>query len=319
MPNANEALLYAISCWRETSWGRFKAAYDATSNPSGADAARTRTDQDRSLERWTTAWTLSALGHVDVVRSNGRLSLAVAPAALCRLPVSGLPRAVLCGARSPSLLRALTGLADQFGVFVEVMPQGSVGSIVPSRVTAESSSEHALGALAGSAGIQYLVRPPSWDLARGLGTVHEYLSRLVWESLPELNWPSQHFEAGSGRFIDGSPPDGLRLSRYKDPIRDVWTYRLWRDDKSADVDPAWARYAVAKAGGYLPLSYHERDGGVIAPLGFPLPALAARALTLCSGIAPIRQGGYVNFAQVPPDVFEVVAYKLGRNHGGTDA
>ena len=115
---------------------------------------------------------------------------------------------------------------------------------------------------------------------------------------PELNWPSQHFEAGSVAFIDGSPPDGFRLSRYKDPIRDVWTYRLWRDDKSADVDPAWARYAVAKAGGYLPLSYHERDGGVVAPLGFPLPALAARALTLCSGIAPIRQGGHVNFAQV---------------------
>lgn len=319
MRNTDDALLYAMSCWRETSWGRFKAAYDATWNQSVADAASPGTDQDRSLERWMTAWTLSALGHVDIVRSGGRQSLAVAPAALCRLPVAGLPRAVLCGARSPSLIMTLKRLSIQFGVLVDVRPQSAVRLIVPSRVIAEAPSDDALGALAAGAGIQYVVRPPSWDLASGIGTVDEYLSRLAWESLPQLNWPAQHFEAGSWRFVDGEPPSGLRLTRYRDPIRDLWRYRLWRDGNSAHVDPVWARYAIAKAGGYLPLSYQERDASLVVPLGLPLPALAARALTLCSGIAPARQGTGVKFVQVPPDVFEVIAFKLGQHRGGTEA
>ena len=313
MRNAGDALLYAMSCWRETSWGRFKAAYDAIWNQSGADGTNSATDQGRSLERWTTAWTLSALSHVDIVRSGDRLSLAIAPAALCRLPLAGLPRAVLCGARSPSLIVALKRLAGRFGVLVAARPQSSLRSIVPSLVTAAAASDEALGIVAAGAGVQYLVRPPSWDLAGGLGSVDEYLSRLAWESVPELNWACQHFESRSWRFVDGEPPSGLRLTRYRDPIRNLWSYRLWQDGNSAQVDPTWARYAVAKATGHIPLSYQERDGTVAAPVGLPLPALAARALTLCSGVAPQRQSSDVKFVQVPPDVFEVVARKLGQN------
>src|SRR5262249_32630815 len=126
---------------------------------------------------------------------------------------------------------------------------------------------------------------PAWHLAVRAGDLAGYLTRLSWSDDPEIHWLREDFDPYTGRF--GSPRDTKeRLSRYQNPIRGVWSYRLVRGGSSAAVDHSWGRWMALSWASRFVLDYDSSTGLLRVPAKIPLPRLIARALVLCTGRAP---------------------------------
>ena len=324
MPSDGDTILFALSAWRTASRSLFKRCFD--------EVHRVRVEQgglDRSTEtalhRWRTLRVLTALGHVDIATVGGLLeTIAVAPPALVSIPGTGIRRAILCGARSPGTATSLRAAAVKVGASAISESQARYSPYAPARIEIQAESDQAIENVAGQLNIPYFPRPPARAIAQLAGSLDEYLSGLSWSSDDNLDWQREDFDIDRlwfGRARNSN--DGPRLSRYQDPVRTTWRYRLYRDGQYSEVDADWGRLAILAWDGKEVLSYQRAERTVRAPVTVPLPVLASRAFALCSGFAPkvttrrdVRQPranvSYDSYERVPPSVFASVARKLGQ-------
>ena len=332
MSELGDTLLFALSATRLWSWSAFKRAFDEC-RLARAEAFDTP-DRLSSFARWRCAALLDSLGHCDFTLEGGSWQLRSGPAIAIRLPAAGLPRAVLCGARSPETLPTLLRHARRFrrSVRVRSSPQHAFRYYAPMRIEFEANDVADMVQFAQDVGIRLAGVPPAWSLALGVGDLSGYVSRLIWSDDPEISWRREDFDPRSGKF--GVPRDApQRLSRYEDPIRGVWKYRLVRGTNSAVVDSAWGRWTALSWASQRIVNYDASKGLLEVRASVPLPRLIARALVLCSGRPPrlalsgadgappaLTSGDQARWVEtyeaVPADIFEVIASKLGQSQEG---
>jgi hypothetical protein len=319
-----DALLYTVSAWRQCPWQAFRRAFDGLYarrlSTSGA------TEEPDANVRLNAARVLDALGHCDVVFCAGTGNVFAAPSALAELPVAGLPRAVLCGSRSPESLDVLRAAARRAARFVQVRAssQTAANPFAPARIEVQAASAAVLRAFAEDVGVLYEDPPPAWSLAGLSGSLQQFLESLNWSRRPDLNWKRTDFDPGQLRFVGRRDPDAaLILSRYQDPVRGRWSFWMWRGGEGVEVDdPSWGRYAVLAACGRTVVQYDRVSGQFAVPASVPLPGMLSRAVSLCSGHAlatapPSRAAGGPNvrmqvYRDVPSDVYRVCAEKIGQ-------
>lgn len=324
MFDRGDILLFALSAWKETTWSTFKKAFDSLHRVSvgtknGGEAEPVRFVRARTLRM------LLSLGHCDADFSEAG-ELIIAPPALVALPQPGLPRAVLCGSRSPGTVSTLQRICRESGQELRIAVQRQELKVpyAPTRVEIQAESHAALERCATTLQITCLNVPPAWLQASAAGSAEEYFAALNWTTQPEINWEREDFNPQQLAFYPTQINAKLRLSRYKDPIRLQWQHRLIRENMSASIHPDWGRYIILNAESRDVLLYAETTGSVAVPRGASLPSLLARILTLCSGHAAefvpaslIRPNvgenfGFDLYRNVPPDVFAVVKQKLGQ-------
>lgn len=309
---SGDALLYAASAARELSWEAFKRIVDATCVPSDSQLAT-----EMKYVRNEATLIGDALAHWEVARTGTDTRIAVSPPVLARLPWPGLPRAVLCGSRSP----------DTIAEIAEMCGSGSRLSLsttaqlhhpyAPTRVELCAESEEDMIAVSRELAVRYNPNPAAWSLAGVSGSVEGYLEALAWDEREDLNWDRREFDPEGLRFVssaDDAEGSRLRLVTYTHPAGWDWRDWLWHDGASADVDRSWGRYCVLASVGRSVLHYNHQEGVATVPRQVPLPKLLARALALSSGLAPRFVPGIgigLNaYHAVPRQVFEVVAAKL---------
>lgn len=334
MLDTGDTLLFALSAWRRCSWLQFRRAVDALQmHPATQPQVASEPDPGHRREA---ARILEALGHCDVQFDAGAGAIVTAPSVLARLPLAGLPRAVLCGSRSPDTLRAVRGTAAAAGrsLRVQNLSQAARAPFAPARIEIQAASDAALQKVAERLGVTYQPYPPAWSLGSMAGSLEDFMARLQWSCRPDLNWDRVDFDPAqlcfSGRRQHGAP---LVLSRYQDPLRGQPVFWAWRGDECAPVDdPSLGRYAVLAASGRLAISYDPVACTLAVPATVPLPRLLARAACLCSGLAcsieeqPPPAAGVTSprfqlYSSIPPDVHQAIAIKLGqlaRNNHETD-
>jgi len=320
-----DALLFTVSARRRCTWQAFRDAFDdlytrwvSTTGRSDEPDVNVRRDAARLID---------ALGHCDVVFGAGNASVFAAPSVLAQLPVAGLPRAVLCGSRSPESIGLLRRATHQAGnsVHVRVESQRSSSLFAPARIEIQANSDAVMRRVAEEVGVLYATVPPAWSLASMSGALDGFHRSLGWSKRPDLNWARSDFDPGQLRFGGRrESSDRLILSRYQDPVRGGWIFWMWRGDECAEIgDPSWGRYAVLAACGRTVLRYDQTSGQLMVPASVPLPRLLSRAATLCSGYAPatIADPGlapgptwlrYHLYRSVPPDVYGVCSEKIGQ-------
>jgi hypothetical protein len=313
MPSRGDMLLYALSARRQMPWSGFTAAADAVYLPD----QQTATDMRHA--RFAIAVLGDSLGHWDFAESAQGRRLYIAPPVLAALPLPGLPKAVLCGSRSPDTVPALNAAAGRLGkVEIRTSAQEQQHSFAPSRIEVSANTTSAIAALASAISVRFETVPPAWALTTASCSVEEYLETLHWSEAPELNWPRRDFDPDHlrlGQAIPDQDQASLRLSAYEHPSGWTREDRLWLNGQSAVADRNWGRYAVLAGRDSSVLRYDRRSGIVSVPRQAPLPKLLARALTLCSGKPPrLVSGeglGYQQYGDVPVGIFETVAAKLG--------
>ena len=318
MSSLGDLLLYAISSLQKMSWGSYCKAFNEL-HPRGLRLADGSEDMPDRHDRRRAAIMLDVLGHVDLDFVGREGTLTVSPATLFQLPTRGLPRAILAGRRSPQTITDLVGASDGLAttVYARAQPERSV--FAPARIEIVSESNESLLEFADRIGVACDLTPAAWTITTFAGSLGEYLAQLTWERRGELNWPRSDFSIETLRFERGLEADGETvLSRYDDPTQGGQYYMLRNGPLSAEVDPSWGRYAVL-ASGRTVLEYSEETGQVIVPATVPLPRLFSRALSACSGLAPVltkrasEQTGLVEaYDAVSRNVIGVCADKLGQ-------
>ena len=303
-----DALLFVLSARRTMSRASFRARTRAFGSPRVTPVVAPTYAVRSVIE------TFDALGHCEQ-GANGELS--VAPATLALLPWPGLPRAVLCGARSPETLTSLQEAAHQYGVRVTSTGQGSSESPAPARieVSAECLRESRRNRLALWVALSGSPHQPS----RWRRLVHQLTTTsAAWSGPRTPNSTGREVTSlpGKLRFDQRARCDGnLRLSQYRHPdgysVRDY----LWRDGLGAATDRSWGRFAVLADSGLQPMRYEPRSGTVLVPVTTPLPRLFARSLGLSSGLAPGEVTDHVGpamraYAGVPAGLASVISEKL---------
>lgn len=316
--NSGDRLLYAISARQEMGWPSFKRTFGRVCVHSFAGEG----SLDMSLARYETARALDALGHVEFDFSSTPRVYAARPA-LSLLPRSGLPIAILSGARAPQTVELLSKQVGIIGrnLSLGIGPQQHKSRCIPSRITLAGERVEDLSELAREAQIAFQATPASWNILHFAGSLREYLAQCEWLRREPLNWEARHFDTELLQFAVGQSGDGPRLIKYVHPSRQYPVHYLWRGGEAALVDPDWGRFAALKETGRNILHYDHSSGSVVLPATIPLPKLLARGLCLCSGLAPALVGSaMVNspviaalfkvYPKVPYELAQIVAAKL---------
>lgn len=320
-----DILLFTLSAWREASWTAFKRSFDElhrrhVERIGGIDQG------DTASFRWRTLRMFMCLGHVDVAFENvGSGTVVAGSPSLVALPGPGVRRAVLCGARSLAFIDKVRTACSTSGATLSMQSQGHLSPFAPTRIEVQGESNDQIQSVATLIGASYLSKPPARAIARWAGSLLEYLETLNWIPDDDLNWYREDYDPVSLRFL---VPTGntatTRLSKYQDPVKTVWRYRLYRDGTFAAINPDWGRYAILSTQGRQVFEFDVANRSVVVPSRAPLPVLFSRTLALCSGYSPktgrrdekMRGAGsmqYDHYVGIPPSVFQMVASKLGQN------
>jgi len=155
-----EELLQTVSSLGQMSLEKFYSAFDAIQ-------LRRNQDQDVDLHeiRRRSIRSLDALGHCEF--DFDKRYVFACPPALVRLPSSGLPQAVLAGARTDLIIKKLKEFekCNSGDVFLRIIPQISLEYLLPSAIIVEALSLDHLRNLSQYSGIApCLDQPASWSL-----------------------------------------------------------------------------------------------------------------------------------------------------------
>ena len=317
-----DLLLAFLSEKGRGTWGEFKEAYDWLVGPT----------DDPSARAWIAARDLAALGHIEVAWGE-TIHWCAADPILTMLPRSG-GRAFLTGARTRHLYRPGRRVREtgQNARGVE-RREAATGRLVeecerlglwPDEIPASSGPVTVLIASAGHDDVE--------RLARELGITCTYsVAEQIAALLPPLEAYMAQFEAGDlprgfeAERFDAQAIGWLPTSSFDE--RGLYRCRTYAGHVHALLDATWRWRRVEREFGIYEvlrweerpvLSYSEASFELRVPAEAGLPALHARAATLCSGRLPrrARDSGTgslsLTFANVPWDLAERIASSLGQ-------
>ena len=155
-----DALLYAASAVRDMTWETFKRIVDATCVPDAQLATEMRYVRAEAVDVG------GVLGHWEVVRTGAARRIVVAPPVLARLPWPGLPRAVLCGSRSPDTVAEIREVCDSIGGLSLSMSAQLHHPYAPMRAELSGESEEQMIAVGRELSVRYDPTPAAWSIAR---------------------------------------------------------------------------------------------------------------------------------------------------------
>jgi hypothetical protein len=317
MPKSTDKLAFALATPEPLSRQYFRGVFDHLYLTDAAPAGYSLDDIDRY--RRATELNLEALSICDF-EFRDRQTVHSCPPYLGLLPQAGFPTAALFGARTPFTLGKLLRIGRENRHAASVTVKGQPGfPLLPNRVRIEARDLPTLRAIAQAASMPFLEATVSWLLLSHAHSVEEYTTALTWaEGTPDLNWRRNDFGALTLSFGPVLADAPLHLSRYLHPQQEHrQVFYLVDGGRSAEVEPAWARYYILHRFGQNVLMYDERLGVVLLPPALPLPRLLARGLVACSGFAPqevtLPSGrAYRAFVQVPQSHVDLLARKLGQ-------
>ena len=269
-----------MSHWGTTRLVTFRKALDAWLEPKTTCNSRPPNTTSRNLATRI----FENLGHCGIDYEQSLIE--IAPPVLARLPIRGLPQAIMCGFRTRDYIDRLKKTVYDQGKKCLMRTDNQRNSLAPQRITIEAESWGDLDVLAQTLGILAPIEPPALSLIDFSPSINQIEDVLDWKPLGDINWPRRDFNPDLLHFTSENQNDVFRLSRFLDPVRMSNTHYLRRGSDTARCDRSWGRYII--------LSYLHRDiigynphlHYLTVPVGIPLPTALGRAVTLCTGFAP---------------------------------
>lgn len=286
-----ELLLYWMTQIAEGAWNGFRRSVQQL---SGADD-----DLDRLCRSLRVA--LSDLGHADFF-IGGTQKWRVLPPVLGGL-VMQQESAVLCGARTPGLIKMLESAGEKHGCSVH----RRVEDLAPLTIHLVGSKE-SMSKVATEVHLPYVDNFAA-TMCERLEPIAEQLTRTQ-EERPPINWKVRSFDLQSMRWVDGLM---ARSACEFTPMFGRPAYfvhkrrgRLFRMGRREAVY-ASAMLQDSRLAAYDPDSY-----ALSTPLEAPLPEPFARIACLCSGQLAEVSGGRLRYEKVPQDIAAALVVAAGQ-------
>jgi hypothetical protein len=296
-PVSFDRMLVWLSAKGEGSWSQFRGAVEAFDlEPSRGEWSGADTGSDLPVYQ-DARLTLQRLGHVEFSSADSdRRWRVVPPTVAIREP--NAVEGILCGARSPAVLRRLGGAADL------VTSQSQVAGM-PQRIIVRGFSAEQLIARVRELGFMVQKDAPaallsalpnvrdrgSWRTAQMPETpgwlVHRFsiYPELQWVELPQL--AARRASFGLFRFV-------MKHQRF---------YYLRSGGRTFGVPVQVGKYAVVRRRRGT-LRYDETQQTLSFPLTLRPPLLVERAIVLCSGVLPRHDpaGRRLEYSGVDPQI-----------------
>ncbi len=246
--------------------------------------------EDRKKLQHRLLYYLVALGHCEFDYEAGKVY--VCKPTLAVLPGTGSLRTILCGARDDEIINKLHKFQKAHGKEVEInfVSQKRDGIELPNVIKIKTIYRDTLLELKESIGADFQAEiPTSWLLINSSADMKEYESTLKKEPLVDLNWPVTFFNTKKLCFQRLKPKDTyILLKEYINPITRRRKYYIDIGNESISVDLDWGRYYLFSKLRKRVLLYDEKKQALGVPCYVPLPKILSRAMTLCSGISPVK-------------------------------
>jgi len=323
--NVPDQLLHTISTLGRISLDKFYSAYDEIQTFEQEKTGNGL--RNRNIKR-TAIRLLDSLGHCEFDFEK-RLVYACPPA-LVSLPSSGLPNAVLTGARTPSLINEIVEFIKnkKDSMSYRNVKQETKRYLLPSTIFIDAVDQSLLESLAESANIEHkLDVPAAWSFANFSAAIEDVKKSLIFEGIEDLTWSSKTFSQDEFCFSkhnNSHPPQGLVC--YTNPYNQQPYHLIWDEGLASKVDRYWGRYIILAKNNVCVLLYDSRHNLLAVPSGVPLPRILGKAVILCSGLAPesielseastkdLPRGLAMDvYRAVPPSIARLISEKLSQD------
>jgi hypothetical protein len=248
---------------------------------------------------------LEVLGHIDVARDEGLRPTEWAVNAPALVPLADGTH-VLIGARSGVLVRRLKRTLPSGTHLEETVDAGLPRFVVRGTLPVEILEE---------IGIAVLAESPAEIIASALTPLSTVASSLKRQPVPKHR-SAEYWDTSSASWIN---TDSLgRTGAYR--LRDFGSIYCIRSPEDVErgtlglgtaqlvkhVANLWARDTL--------VGYHSKSSSVVVPLGADLPSLYGRALSLCSGRAPIEleKVRLLQYPGVPRSIADIMYTRLSQ-------
>jgi len=303
---------------------KFNAAFDALCQLPGISTS----EVDLNHVRRQTIRYLDSLGHCEFDFDSRHVF--ACPPALVALPPYGLPKAVLTGARTPSMVRKMKDFVkgNRNSVSHSIKLQRSEHPLLPPAIYIEAVDHEYLQKVAQAVQMEcHLTAPAAWSLVNFSAGIENVRYNLSYEDRANLDWIKRTFSANTLTFSKSHNTENVRgLVEYTNPKSQQKLHWIWDGNRAAEVERDWGRYMILADEGADVLLYDERRHQLAVPAYVPLPRFLARAATLCTGLAPasacigeqsvggVSAGHPVDiYCAVPPPVATMISEKLSQN------
>ncbi len=320
----SKLLLQAISTSGRMSIDKFNTAFDVLCQQVGISS----TEVDLNTIRRQTIRYLDSLGHCEF--DFDRRHVFACPPVLVALPPYGLPKAVLTGARTPSMVQKMKDFVkgNRNSVTHTIKLQRSEHPLLPPAIYIEAVDHDHLQKVAQAAQIGcYLTAPAAWSLVNFSAGIENVRYNLAYENRADINWLKRTFSTDTLTFSKIHNTENVHgLVEYTDPRSQQKLHWIWDGNRTAEVDRDWGRYIILANEGVDVLLYDERRHQLAVPAYVPLPRFLARAASLCTGLAPAPAcigeksiGGLPAghpmdiYCAVPPPIATMISKKLSQN------
>lgn len=316
-----EKLVYAMSTKGTLKMDQFYQLFRMVYFPSLAENEEiSEIDIRRQIIR-----ILDSLGYCEF-DFDSRIVFMCEPA-LILLPVFGLPKTLLVGARTPSLVQNIKMAVKKRHNKARFIysSQGGTDIPIPSSLIIEATCIETVQDIAQEAGITCDVEgPAAWDLANISTSLDDIKKSLVFTGRHEPNWKRRIFVESKLSFsaYHELTNEGYVLAEYKNPVDQQLRHWIWDGSLAAETTRDWGRYIVLADKNVNILMYDEKLHSLAVPATVPLPCLLARAAALSSGTPPshavvgsdnlpVPMGLSVHlYSGVPPFIASLIAHKL---------
>ena len=322
----SELLLQSISTRGRMSINKFNATFDALCQSAGISSK----EVDLNNIRRQTIRYLDSLGHCEFDFDSDRRQVFACPPALVALPPYGLPKAVLTGARTPSMVQKMKDFVkgNWNSVSHSIKLQRSEHPLLPPAIYIEAVDHDHLQKVAQAAHMgHHLTAPAAWSLVNFSAGIENIRYNLSYRDMADLDWLKRTFSDDTLTFSKNHNTENVHgLVEYTDPRSQQKRHWIWDGNRAAEVDRDWGRYMILADKGADVLLYDERRHQLAVPAYVPLPRFLARAATLCTGLAPatlhmgeqsiggMPAGRPVDiYCAVPPPVATMISEKLSQN------
>jgi len=315
-------LIYALSSMGRVSFSRYKGLFKTLYRPE-SDEDETEVDHRNLIIRM-----LDSLGYFEFDPDAGKVFMC--PPALVMMPTSGLPRLLLTGARTPSLITKVKAAIRDKRSMVRISRQSQAGDWLnlPDAIFLEAADIDAVRDVANKSGVFFSPgEPAGWKMVTSSVSINDIEAGLAFEPRQDINWEKRIFDTENLRFTfpKGTLLYDNMLVEYTHPFTHQKMHWLWRGKAASETNRDWGRYLALKYCGNNIVIYDESNQYLGVPLTVPLPKILARAAVLCSGKAPsirridctepsIKNNSlFYIFREIPNVVAKMISKKTGQD------
>jgi hypothetical protein len=289
-------LIYWMSHLGEGSWQAFSQAVMQLAGPSEHGDE----DQFRKLVQ-SIRFRLSETGAADFTPEKNRRWQVLPPvfASFQEEP----KKAVLCGGRSPELVRRLRQLVREHGCEERL----SARPLLPDHIIISGPTD-ALDAIASTTSIRRSADFAE-ELIESFVTIDKHLANAPAQELM-TGWTRRYFDLTSCRWTTDPLPRTVCecTSRYNRTMTFLQVSRT----KTVLLPRREAIYGAAAMSGVPIISYDAKTSLLKVPMHAPLPDACARLVCISSGNVGVLDGGSVSYGPVSPRIAKIIFASVGQ-------